>query len=340
MLKNSYKKKINLSIIVPIYNVEKYVHSCFESIFSQGLDENEFEVVIVNDGTKDKSMEMIDDIIKSHSNIIVINQDNQGVSVARNNGIVQARGEYLLMPDSDDLLVDGSVKPMLEYALKAKPEMIVADYLVLNDDEILHLSNSSGIQRNEFSAVEVEGYSLLRSEFCRHHWRTMYSRKFIMDNYLHFVQSKSFSEDVLFSNECLLKVKRCYRTSWLLNIFRKGHTSASSRYSVEKAKNMTMTIKKSWELISSEGLPYETIIKQRNVVFDLFREQIYAITYGHFKNIKEMIHSIDFLKQEVPEMEFKIGYQQKIWNIMYKRLPTPLFARIIYFSQQCRKIFT
>jgi len=340
MLKNSYKKTINLSIIVPIYNVEKYVHSCFESIFSQGLDENEFEVIIVNDGTKDKSMEMIDDIIKSHSNIIVINQDNQGVSVARNNGIAQARGEYLLMPDSDDLLVDGSVKPMLEYALKNKPEMIVADYLVLNDDEILHLDNSSNIQRNEFSAIEVEGNSLLRSEFCRHHWRTMYSRKFIIDNHLCFVQSTSPTEDVLFSNECFLKVKECFRTSWILNIYRKGHTSASSRYSLEKAKKMTMTIKNAWDLIKLEGLTYDTIIKQRNVVFSLFREQIYAITYGHLKDAKEMIQAIDFLKKEVPEMEFKIGYQQKIWNIMYKRLPTPLFARIIYCLQQCRRRFS
>ena len=111
---------MDLSIIVPIYNVEKYVRTCIESIFRQGLDENRFEVIIVNDGTQDKSMEVIADIIVRHKNIIVINQENQGLSVARNNGIAVAKGEYLLMPDSDDMLIDHSVEPLLEKALAEK----------------------------------------------------------------------------------------------------------------------------------------------------------------------------------------------------------------------------
>ena len=96
----------DLSIIVPVYNVEKYIRPCIESIFRQGLEEERFELIIVNDGTQDKSMEMIDDIINEHKNIIVINKKNQGLSIARNNGITIAKGEYILMPDSDDLLID------------------------------------------------------------------------------------------------------------------------------------------------------------------------------------------------------------------------------------------
>ena len=60
-----------LSIVVPVYNVEKYIRSCMESIFRQNLDENVFEVIIVNDGTEDRSMEVIQDIINEHSNITV-----------------------------------------------------------------------------------------------------------------------------------------------------------------------------------------------------------------------------------------------------------------------------
>ena len=85
---------LQLSIIVPVYNVEKYIRPCIESIFRQGLDSNLFEVIVINDGTKDNSMEMITDIISQHSNITVINQDNQGLSVVRNNGIAAAKGEY------------------------------------------------------------------------------------------------------------------------------------------------------------------------------------------------------------------------------------------------------
>ena len=95
-----------LSIIVPVYNVEKYIRTCIESIYRQDLNECDFEVIIVNDGTQDQSMEVIADIIASHSNIKVINQENLSLSVARNNGIAAAKGEYILMPDSDDLLID------------------------------------------------------------------------------------------------------------------------------------------------------------------------------------------------------------------------------------------
>ena len=70
---------IKLSIIFPIYNVEQYVRASLESIYKQGLDEEIFEVIIVNDGTKDRSMEMIADIISLHSNITVIEQENQGL---------------------------------------------------------------------------------------------------------------------------------------------------------------------------------------------------------------------------------------------------------------------
>ena len=125
-----------LSIIVPVYNVEKYIRPCFESIFKQGLDDNEYEIIIVNDGTKDKSMEMIADIISQHHNITVINQENQGLSVARNNGIAQAKGEYIFMPDSDDLLFDNCLPILLDKVMEAKADLIVADFLRMDDEEI------------------------------------------------------------------------------------------------------------------------------------------------------------------------------------------------------------
>lgn len=88
------------------YAITKLLGLCFVLYFQykQGLDEDRFEVILVNDGTKDKSMEVIQDIILQHKNITVINQENQGLSMARNNGMAIAKGEYLLMSDSDELL--------------------------------------------------------------------------------------------------------------------------------------------------------------------------------------------------------------------------------------------
>ena len=105
---------IKLSIIVPVYNVEQYIRPCFESIFHQGLDDSCYEVIIIDDGSKDNSMEVIQDFISIHSNIIVVHQENQGLSVVRNNGIALAKGEYIFMPDSDDLLIYNSLPFLLE----------------------------------------------------------------------------------------------------------------------------------------------------------------------------------------------------------------------------------
>lgn len=78
---------MDLSIIVPIYNVEEYVRPCMESLFRQGLDEECFEIIAVNDGSTDNSIKVIEDLVEKHHNISIINQSNQGLSVARNTGI-------------------------------------------------------------------------------------------------------------------------------------------------------------------------------------------------------------------------------------------------------------
>ena len=110
----------SLSIVIPVYNVENYIRANMESIFRQGLSDDCFEVIIIDDGTNDRSIEVISDIIEQHPNITVVKQENQGLSVARNNGIALATGEYILMPDSDDLLVFDSLPPFCMQHLRAK----------------------------------------------------------------------------------------------------------------------------------------------------------------------------------------------------------------------------
>ena len=117
-----------LSIIIPVYNVEKYIRSCLISIFNQGLDYEQFEVIIVNDGTTDGSLEVIKDIIDSHSNICVIEQTNQGMSIARNNGLRRAKGKYVMFVDSDDLLVEKSLPSLLEKTLESSVDMSIARF--------------------------------------------------------------------------------------------------------------------------------------------------------------------------------------------------------------------
>lgn len=93
---------IKYSFIVPVYNTEKYLKKCLDSLVNQTFDN--FEIIIVNDGSIDKSSEIIKKYKEKYSNIKSIEQKNQGLSMARNNGVKKASGDYLIFVDSDDYI--------------------------------------------------------------------------------------------------------------------------------------------------------------------------------------------------------------------------------------------
>ena len=102
-----------LSIIIPVYNVEKYIDKCISSIVNQGDSFNNVELIIVNDGTKDNSIAVIQSYIDTFPNVFLINQENAGLSEARNTGLRHASGEYVWFFDSDDWMPDNCLDKIL-----------------------------------------------------------------------------------------------------------------------------------------------------------------------------------------------------------------------------------
>ena len=110
-----------LSIIIPVYNVEKYLHQCVDSVLAQNLDS--FEIILVDDGSPDNAGKICDEYAEKDARVKVIHKENGGLSKARNTGIDAAEGEYIIFLDSDDWwnpLV--SVNAMLE-KVKAEPDV-------------------------------------------------------------------------------------------------------------------------------------------------------------------------------------------------------------------------
>lgn len=97
---------MKLSIIVPMYNVEQYIEKCLKSLLNQDLSRDDYEILIINDGSKDRSKHIVNEYMKNNKNIRMINQKNGGQSKARNTGIDNAKGEYLFFVDSDDYIED------------------------------------------------------------------------------------------------------------------------------------------------------------------------------------------------------------------------------------------
>ena len=110
-----------LSIIVPVYNVEKYIKRCLESILNEKVDK---EIIVVNDGSPDNSEAIINNLQKKHKEIILINQKNQGLGAARNTGIKHATGDYICFIDSDDWINKGTLEKALKLMKKNKLDIL------------------------------------------------------------------------------------------------------------------------------------------------------------------------------------------------------------------------
>lgn len=115
-----------ISIIVPIYNAEKYIERCVNSILSQSY--KELEIILVNDGSTDKTKEICDKLADKDKRISVIHKRNEGVSKARNTGLDIVTGEYVLFADSDDWLEESMCEKMMNCALKNNSDIVVCEY--------------------------------------------------------------------------------------------------------------------------------------------------------------------------------------------------------------------
>jgi len=310
---------LKLSIVIPVYQVEKYIRPCLESVFRQGLDKSDFEVIIVNDGTKDRSMEVAHDIICQHDNVSVIRQENQGLSVARNNGISQARGEYILMPDSDDLLMENSLMPLLELALKTQADLVVADFLQLDDQQI---SQFKGGEQPHLEYDVKTGEQLFLDDLNPNQcyvWRTLYRRQFLIDNNLTFVPGIRY-EDVPFTHECYLKAQRCVRTNWLLNIYRRGHSSTTSMFSMSHAHDFCIAVSEVWKLTKTIKLSNASRDKLMDDLHTSFSKVMFS-TLHSIPNPTDRRAVIDLMLTLAPDLAFSHGCRQKAETFILRRSP-------------------
>lgn len=140
--------KIELTVILPVYNVERYLEQCLQSLINQTL--KEIEIVIINDGSTDNSGKIISEYSNRYNNIKVINQGNSGLSAARNRGIEIASGDYIAFIDSDDYVDKNMLKEMLLEAKKNNLDIVICNYERVYDDSDL----------TEKVSIELEPYKI------------------------------------------------------------------------------------------------------------------------------------------------------------------------------------
>ena len=310
---------MKLSIIVPVYNVEQYIRTCVQSIYRQGLSEDDFEVILVNDGTQDNSFVVIEDIITNHNNMIVFEQSNQGLSAARNTGLSKASGQYILFLDSDDLLIDNTLPQLLSLTNNHLVDLLIAGFVKLNNKEIDSFDNTLPVEilTEEKSASEIFLQDF-NPQQC-YVWRTIYRKQFLDENGLLFIPGIYF-EDVPFTTECLLKAKDCIKTTLTFYIYRQRDNSIVSSINLKKILDFNIALSKLWDMYKGFVLPIEMQRQLMNTIFTTFSISIWYVSHNH-QLLLQRKEIISDLNQKVPDLYFTNGLKQKILSIVFRIIP-------------------
>ena len=125
MKENAFSNKIYFSIIIPVYNCEKYISECLDSCLEQELPSEEYEIICIDDGSTDQSPQILDAYEAKHGNVKVIHKENGGVSTARNAGIEAACGEYIWFVDADDLVQENVLQKIKNIILEHSDDLFV-----------------------------------------------------------------------------------------------------------------------------------------------------------------------------------------------------------------------
>lgn len=195
--------RLDLSIIIPTYNVEKYIKKCIESVLQQNLDN--YEIIIINDGSTDKTNEILEKY-KNIKSIKIINQKNKGLSGARNTGLKNCIGKYVLFLDSDDFVEKNSIKKILNEIQHNDLEILAFNFWTYYNKERYYLEKRKLINKKNFSGEEYLKSNLLNKSYPMS-WLNIYNKEFLLKNNLFFKEG-ILHEDIEFNIRLLLKVKK------------------------------------------------------------------------------------------------------------------------------------
>lgn len=197
--------KKNLSIIVPVYNVEKYLEKCILSIYNSSIYEFTYEIIVVNDGSTDSSSYILENLKKIISNLIIIYQKNKGLSEARNKGLEFATGKYVWFIDSDDYIND----IFFDYneLFESSNDLIFFDFNIVVENGYLNSKLEKG---NNYRKYFYEGcYNNIDfyKKFSRNHglmyaWGYFIKLEFILKNKLYFLSGIHY-EDIEFTTKAI-----------------------------------------------------------------------------------------------------------------------------------------
>jgi glycosyltransferase involved in cell wall biosynthesis len=216
---------VKLSIILPVYNVEKFLERCIESVINQSI--KEIEIIIVNDGSTDKSLEIINKFAAIDSRIVVINKENEGYGASINKGIKISKGEYIGIVETDDWIDRRMYEKLYSASLQSKADIVKSNFF-------LAYSNGNSIEEKTFlwlkpshNPFSVFEYPRIL-EFKPSVWSAIYNRKFLISNNIWMLETPGASfQDLPFTIIAFSQAKKIFLFNEPLYYYYQGNPDSS-----------------------------------------------------------------------------------------------------------------
>lgn len=307
-----------VSIIVPIYNAEKYLSNCIDSILHQTY--KNIEIILVNDGSTDSSIEICEEYAEKDKRIIIINKKNAGVSSTRNDGISISTGEYIQFVDCDDYIEYNMTEKLVEQ-MKTNADLVICGY------KSVYIGKKNSTIENHISPVigqykknEVVNYlgELFKNYFINPIWNKLYNTNIIRSHNLRFIEDINMGEDLLFNLEYISacsSIKIINESLYHYLNFNNGSLTAS--YKKNLFINQKMLFSKVREFLIENNYYTETNKKYIEVSYtdsvvgcleNLFHSQSNLTSKIRKENIRKIIYDDSVLKNIT---YFKNGNIQK-----------------------------
>lgn len=300
---------LKISIIIPIYNAEKYLKRCVNSINMQSF--SNYEMILVNDGSIDNSATICDEFAKYDNRIRVFHKENGGVSSARNWGLDKAIGEYIMFVDSDDYMLPGMLEVMLSTLESKKADLVVCGTTETGGGYWRPITDVD----YSINQLKENFVSLLHTELLSPPWNKIYKKEIIGSN--RFCEDISFGEDLLFNIQYL---EKCENISFIKESPFYHEKENENSLVVKFNRNRLLDIEKVWVVVDrfsedKEGL-YSKYLRDLTVyIRQLLKTKQYL--WSEKKNILEEWSSMALIKN-LNLFNYKIYYLNWVLLLLLK----------------------
>lgn len=256
---------MEISVVVPAYNVEKYIKECIDSLINQDLNSGLYEVIIVNDGSTDDSLKIIEDNYGNISNVRVITKENGGLSSARNAGMDASESKYILFIDGDDILKEDFLSTLYKEIEGNKCDVVFSTYYwFFDEDGSRKLSKGMGEDNAIYSGGEICKYLCEHKNFKSEVCDDIYRLSFLRDNNIRFQEGLIY-EDEVFTAQVLYSLNKAKTIQYA------GYFYRQRANSITKTKNYDLSIKSIDTILNGFMKSYYKVEDERQKEFILWR---------------------------------------------------------------------